>query len=137
MLPARKEAVETRFLDEMRKAARLAIYRAMAAANPAPRVAWTDAKRAADASIVIPVPPAELRPWRPGTADIDDWRDTPPFAPVGADTLVMAFDPEPQDAQAFYRAAERAGIATRLSLSTAKPLWLSHLTHLGAEEKKS
>ena len=26
----------------------------------------------------------------------------------------MAFDPEPQDAQAFWRAAERAGIACRL-----------------------
>ena len=62
----------------------------------------------------MPVPPAELRPWRPGTADIDDWRDTPPFAPVGADTLVMALDPEPQDAQAFYRAAGQAGIAGRL-----------------------
>ena len=114
VLPARKEAVETPFLDEIRKAACLAIYRAMAAADPAPRVAWTDARKAADAGIAILVPPAELRPWRPGTADIDDWRDTPPFAPVGADALVMAFDPEPQDAQAFHRAAERTGIAGRL-----------------------
>ena len=110
VLPARKEAVETPFLDEVRDAARLAIYRAMAPAEPAPRVAWTDRKKASDAGIEMPEPPAELRPWRPGTADIDDWRDAPPFAPVGADALVMAFDPEPQDAQAFYRAAERAGI---------------------------
>ena len=114
VLPARKEAVETPFMEEMRNAARLAIYRAMAAADPAPRVAWTDYRKAADAGIDMPVPPAELRPWRPGTADIDDWRDTPPFAPVGADTLVMAVDPDPQDAQAFHRAAERAGIAGRL-----------------------
>ena len=49
-----------------------------------------------------------------GLADIDDWRDAPRFSPVGADALVMAFDPEPQDAQAFWRAAERAGIACRL-----------------------
>ena len=114
VLPARKEAVETSVLQEVRKAATLAIYRAMAAADPAPRIAWTDRKKAADAGIDIPEPPAELRPWRPGTADIDDWRDTPPFAPAGADALVMAFDPEPQDAQAFHRAAERAGIAGRL-----------------------
>ena len=114
VLPARKEAVQTPFLDEMRNAARLAIYRAMAAADPAPRIAFDDHVTAADAGIDIPVPPAELRPWRPGTADIDDWRDTPPFAPVGADTLVMAVDPEPQDAQAFWRAAERTGIACRL-----------------------
>ena len=113
VLPARKEAVQTPFLDEMRNAARLAIYRAMAAADPAPRVAWADRKEAADAGIDIPEPPAELRPWRPGTADIDDWRDTPPFAPVGADALAMAFDPEPQDDQAFHRAAGRAGIAGR------------------------
>ena len=114
VLPARKEAVQTPFLDEMRNAARLAIYRAMAAAHPAPRVAFSDHRNAADAGIDIPEPPAELRPWRPATADIDDWRDTPPFAPVGADTLVMAVDPEPQDAQAFWRAAERAGISGRL-----------------------
>ena len=114
VLPARKEAVETPFLDEVRDAARLVIYRAMAVAEPAPRVAWTDRKKASDAGIEMPQPPAELRPWRPGTADIDDWRDAPPFAPVGADAMVMAFDPEPQDAQAFHRAAERAGIAGRL-----------------------
>ena len=113
VLPARKEPVETPFLNEMREAARLAIYRAMAAADPAPRVAWSDHSKAADAGIDMPQPPAELRPWRPGTADIDDWRAVPPFAPVDADSLVMAVDPEPQDAQAFWRAAERAGIAGR------------------------
>ena len=68
----------------------------------------------AAAGIDMPQPPAELRPWRPGTADIDDWRDTPPFAPVDADSLIMAIDPEPQDAQAFWRAAERARISSRL-----------------------
>ena len=114
VLPARKEAVEAPFLNEMREAARLAIYRAMAAADPAPRVAWSDYSKAAAAGIDMPQPPAELRPWRPGIADIDDWRDTPPFAPVDADSLVMAVDPEPQDAQAFCRAAERARISSRL-----------------------
>ena len=114
VLPARKEAVETSFLNELREAVRLAIYRAMAAADPAPRVAWSDHSKAADAGISISQPSAELRPWRPGTADVDDWRDVPAFAPVYADSLVMAVDPEPQDAQAFYRAAERAGIAGRL-----------------------
>ena len=114
VLPARKEAVQTPFLDEMRNAARLAIYRAMAAAEPVPRVAFADHVKAAQADIDIPEPPAELHPWRPGTADVDDWRDTPPFAPVGADTLVMAADPEPQDAQTLWRAAERAGISGRL-----------------------
>ena len=111
VLPARREAVETEFLKGMRHAARLAIYRAMAAADPAPRIAFKDHKTAADAGIALPVPPAELRPWRPGIADIDDWRDTPAYAPIGAGTLVMTVDPETQDQQAFWRAADKAGIA--------------------------
>ncbi len=111
VLPARREAVETEFLKEMRQAARLTIYRAMAAADPAPRIAFKDHKRAAEAGIPLPVPPAELRPWRPGIADIDDWRDTPSYAPVDSRTLVMAVDPETQDQQAFWRAADKAGIA--------------------------
>ena len=111
VLPARREAVETEFLKEMRQAAHHAIYRAMAAADPAPRIAFKDHREAADAGIALPVPPAELRPWRPGIADIDDWRDTPSYAQVGAGTLVMTVDPETQDQQAFWRAADKAGIA--------------------------
>ena len=46
VLPARKEAVETPFLSEMREAARLAIYRAMAAdAGPASGVRRLDARQ--------------------------------------------------------------------------------------------
>ena len=114
VLPARKEAVETPFVNYVRSAATRAIYRAMAAADPAPRIARKDHARAADAGIALPEPSAELRRWRPGTADFDDWRDMPPFAAVGADAMVMAVDPETPDAQAFWRAAERAGIAARL-----------------------
>ncbi len=114
VLPARKEAVETPFLAELREAARISVYRAMTAAEPVPRVARGDWKRARDAGIALPEPPAELRPWRPGVADIEDWREAPPFAPVGHDALVMAIDPDPQDDQAFHRAARRAGLAGRL-----------------------
>ena len=81
VLPARKEAVETPFLDEMRGAARLVIYRAMAA-HLDPRPAFEDWKRAKDAGIGIAPSPPELRPWRPGRADIDDWRKSsrvPPY----------------------------------------------------------
>ena len=113
VLPARKEAVETPFLDEMRAAARLAIYRAMAA-DPDPRPSYEDRKRAHEADIDIAPPPAELRPWRPGLADVDDWREPPKRQPVGADALLMTCDPEPPEAQALWRAAERGGIAGRL-----------------------
>ena len=113
VLPARKEAVETPFLEEMRQAARLAIYRAMAA-DPDPRPAFEDWTRANDAGIDIAPPPSELRPWRASLADVDDWREPPKRVAVGDDALVMACDPEPPEAQAFRRAAERARLAARL-----------------------
>ena len=113
VLPARKEAVENAFLDDMREAARLAIYRAMAA-DPNPRPAFEDRERARDAGIGIPPPPALLRPWRPSIANLDDWRDPPKPAPAGPDSLVMGCDPEPPEAQALWRAAEREGVAHRL-----------------------
>ncbi len=113
VLPARKEPVETPFLEEMREAARLAIYRAMAA-DPDPRPSFADRKRAHEADIDIAAPPPELRPWRPGLADVDDWREPPKRESVGPDALLMACDPEPPEAQALWRAAERGGIAGRL-----------------------
>ena len=97
VLPARKEAVENGFLKEMRSAARLAIYRAMAAES-SPRPAFEDWKRACDAGIDIAPPQATLRPWRPGVADVDDWHEPPRLAEAGHDALVMACDPEPPEA---------------------------------------
>ena len=113
VLPARKEAVENAFLEEMRAAARLAIYRAMAA-DPNPRPTFEDWTRARAAGIDIAPPPAILRPWRPGVADCNDWRE--PGKPVDAprNALVMDCDPEPPESQALWRAAERKGIATQL-----------------------
>ena len=113
VLPARKEAVENGFLTEMRAAARLAVYRAMAA-EPSPRPAFEDWTRAREAGIGIAPPPALLRPWRPSVANVNDWRDPPNLAETGHDALVMACDPEPPEAQALWRAAERAGVASRL-----------------------
>ncbi len=113
VLPARREAVENEFTAEMRQAARLAIYRAMAA-DPEPSPAFADWTRAQDAGIHLAPPPRALRPWRPPIADIDDWREPPKPAPAGPDALVMDCDPEPPEAQALWRAAERAGMAERL-----------------------
>ena len=113
VLPARKEAVENAFLTEMREAARLAIYRAMAS-DPEPRPAFEDWTRAREAGIDIAPPPPRLRPWRPSVADCNDWREPGKLADVGIDALVMDCDPEPPEAQALWRAAERNGVASRL-----------------------
>ena len=113
VLPARKEAVENAFLEQMREDARLAIYRAMAA-DPSPRPAFEDWKRAHEAGIDIAPPPAVLRPWRPSMAEADCWREPAKPAEAGHGALVMDCDPEPPEAQALWRAAERYGIASRL-----------------------
>ena len=113
VLPARKEPVETPFLAEMREATRRAIYRAMAA-DPDPRPSFEDWKRARDAGIDIAPAPAELRPWRAGTADIENWQEPAKRASVDADALLMACDPEPPEAHAFARAARRARLGGRL-----------------------
>ena len=113
LLPARREAVENAFLADMRQAARLAVYRVMAA-DPEPRPAFVDWTRARSVGIDLPPPPQVLRPWRPAIADVDDWREPPKPAPAGDDALVMACDPEPPEAQALWRAAERTGMAERL-----------------------
>ena len=113
VLPARKETVENDFLKDMRAAARLAVYRAMAA-DPSPRPAFEDWTRARAAGIEIAPPPALLRPWRPSVANVDDWRDPPKLVATDQDALVMDCDPEPPEAQALWRAAERDGFAPRL-----------------------
>ena len=113
VLPARKEAVENAFLKDMREAARSAVYRAMAA-DPSPRPAFEDWSRAREAGIDIAPPPALLRPWRPGFADCNNWYEAGKLSDAGRDALVMDCDPEPPEAQALWRAAEREGFASRL-----------------------
>ena len=113
VLPARKEAVETPFLAEMREAARLAIYRALAA-EPDPRPAFENFERARKSGIDIAPAPAELRPWRAALADLDHWREPQKPTAIGSDALLVACDPEPPEAQAFARAAASSGLASRL-----------------------
>ena len=114
VLPARKEAVETPFLEEMREAARTAIYRAMARADSAPVIAFEEWRRARAAGVELPEPSPALRPWRPPVADIDNWLAGPAPEPLPADALLMDAELGPPEAQALWRAAERGGTAPRL-----------------------
>ena len=113
VLPARKEIVQTPFLDELRRAARLAIYRAMAATeDPCPT--FRDWKRAHNAGIALAPPGPLLRPWKPNIADPDNWQSPPKRSRIDADTLVMSCDPEAPAAQVLFRAVTHAGIAHQL-----------------------
>ena len=114
VLPARKEAVENAFLERLRDQARLVVYRAVAPLDPPPRLAFEDHAQAARAGIELPVPPADLWPWRPSTADVDDWTRDVALSPVGPDALVVEYDADPPDTQPFLRAARRAGLVPRL-----------------------
>ncbi len=114
VLPARKEAVETPFLEDMREAARIAVYRAMADAETAPVIAFEEWRRARAAGVELPEPSPALRPWRPPIADIDNWLAGPPPEPLPADALLMDTELGPPEAQALWRAAERGGTAPRL-----------------------
>ena len=112
VLPARRTAVENAFLAELREAARLAIYRAMAK-DPAPRVSYTDWKKAAAAGIDIPPTPPLLRPWTAPIADHMRNRRPPDPVTPGAGALLMKYEPATLEGQALARAAD-ATVARRL-----------------------
>ena len=61
-----------------------------------------------------PAPPGALRPWRPDVADPGRFDPPPAFTAVDGDTLVMEAELEPPEAQALFRALERAGLAPRV-----------------------
>lgn len=114
VLPARKEPVVNDFLKEMREAAERAVFRAIAAHETGPRLAFRDHRRANRAGIRIPQPPPALEPWRPPVADIDDWRAPAGYEALRPSALVMTAEPETHHGQALWRALERAGISARL-----------------------
>ncbi len=97
----------------MKEACRHAIYRAMAA-HPDPRPNYRTWAAARDAGIHIAPPPPHLRPWRPADADSCSNRECPPREPLSPDPLLVDFQETPPLSQAFWRAAQRAGIHDRL-----------------------
>ena len=103
VLPARREVVHTPFLDELRQAARLCIYRAMAR-HPHPDPAFADWQRARSAGIRIPPARPRLRPWKPGIADPNAGGQIPKRTDAPSSALLMACHPDPPEAQMLYRA---------------------------------
>ena len=119
-LPARKEVVETPFMNRLRTACRRAIYRAMAGSPEpvdVPKQTQDDARRL---GVQMPDARPQLLPWKATTADhLKYWygsREKP--VPVdGKTTLVMKAHLETGDQQALARAASRNGVEERLMQS--------------------
>ena len=112
--PACANPALTPFLVSVRDAARRALYRALACASPAPRLARADTERAAEAGVGIPEAPPALMPWRPAVADPD--RPADRLAPVAVHdgAMVMEAELDPPEAQALHRALARAGLDARV-----------------------
>ncbi|MDE0406606.1 MAG: hypothetical protein OXN81_02005 [Alphaproteobacteria bacterium] len=110
VLPARREVVQTPFLDELRQAARLCVYRAMAR-QPHPDPIFADWQCARSAGIRIPPARPRLRPWKPSIADQNAGRGLPKRQDTPSSSLLMDFHPEPPEAQALYRALGHSDMA--------------------------
>ena len=120
-LPARREVMETPFLEEMKTACRRAIYRAMQLKDEPPdlpRQAW---REALDLGVTLPEARPRLRLWHPEKADPDAFRLPEKYAAATGDAIVIDFQkagkdkrPGPPDQQALSRAAGLNGAERRL-----------------------
>jgi len=112
--PACTHAAETPLLASVRDAARCVLYRALASASPAPRLARADTERAAEAGVDVPEALPALLPWRPALADPDRPANPPAPVPVHDGAMVMEAELDPPEAQALHRALVRAGLDARV-----------------------
>ena len=121
VLPARKEIVETPFLERLRTACRTAIYHAMlkvnAAGNTDEQISLPADVRA-DAlahGIELPVARAELARWWPSYPNEYSTKGGPAGRAALPDRpIVVEADIPPCDQVALWRAANRSGMAHRL-----------------------
>ena len=115
VLPARKEVVETPFVDQLRTACRRAAYRAMLARDPDIDVAALVRTDALAHGIELPVARQRLQPWTPAYADEHSYKnEAPGRSRFPADAIVIDADIPTCDQQALWRAADRAELTHRL-----------------------
>ena len=120
-LPARREVVETPFMEELKAACRSAIYRAMQLQDDPPQLPYHLWQEANGLGIALPEARPRLRPWQPDKADPDAFRLPEKYAAATGDAIVIDFQkagkdnhPGPPDQQALMRAAELNGAERRL-----------------------
>ena len=116
-LPARREVVETPFMEELRRACRAATYRAMLLQKEPVNVPWSVKQDAAEMGILLPDAAPELEGWGARTASDNQhaWgRGGMNRRGIEADSILMELELAPPDQQALERAAERNGLLVRL-----------------------
>ncbi len=116
VLPARKEIVETPFVDQLRTACRRAAFRAMLAYDEPVDVGTSTQATARALGVQLPDARARLAPWRPES--IDEFshlrRERDCRVELPPDAVVVDADIPVCDQHALWRAATTAGITGRL-----------------------
>ena len=111
-LPARREVVETPFMEELRQVCTAAVYRAMQAHPEPVRVPFEVSAHAAALGIALPEAAPELKKWMPETANHNwsMWEEEAHGLPDQEDSIIMDLALDPPDGQALAksRRAERA-----------------------------
>ena len=113
-LPARREVVETPFMQELRQACRKAIYQAMNMEPEQVNVPKKVQDDAADMGITMPDAAPRLEPWQPRTANFNHHGPGREYHQATDSTIVMELDLTPANEQALARAARQSGIMDRL-----------------------
>ena len=114
-LPARREVVETPFMDELRKACTKAIYRAMTLEPEPVDVPRTAQIEAAGMGINLPDAAPKLQTWEPEAARDNHYNPKKtPRQYVNEETVVIDIDMTAPDQQALARATQLNGAMERL-----------------------
>ena len=114
-LPARKEVIETPFMDDLRRACRRAVYHAMALTTEPVDVPNEVQLDAASLGVKLPDAQPVLEPWEP--EDFQGrylYTGDRKYQSVQDDTVVMEVYLDRPDQQVLARAARLAGIDHRL-----------------------
>ena len=134
-LPARREVVETPFMEELRTACQRAIYRAMAADPEPADVPRKNQDEARKMGVTLPDARSLLTPWEAGRADhIWCWNHSKgQRVLVDESALVIDVHLEPGDQQTLSRAASRNQAHHRLMESNRNLegyRWYDSLQHI-------
>ena len=112
-LPARKEVIETPFMEELRQACRRAIYRAISLQTETVDMPKEAQHEALGMGILLPDASARLERWRPRSADFGNWGSYE-REEITDESLVIDLELPSPDRQALARAAQRNDIFGQL-----------------------